>query len=133
MLGGQDACQLVGGSLVSALEHHARALLRRREGGQNVGGRTRQADGALVDQGVILQRLIGHGDQRLAVRLERAANGQVTRLVQLLDAGDHASISNNLLTLLTSLSIYSLSLFCNISTSSKSSLTVSNTNKDCGF
>ena len=43
------------------------------------------------------------------------------------------SISNNLLTLLTSLSIYSLSLFFNISTSSKSSLTVSNTNKDCGF
>ena len=90
MLGGQDACQLVGGSLVSDLEHHARALLMRREGGQNVGGRTGQTDGALVDQGVILQGLIGHGDQRLAVRLERAANGQVTRLVQLLDAGDHA-------------------------------------------
>ena len=90
MLGGQDACQLVSGSLVSALEHHARALLRRREGGQNVGGGARQTDSALVDQRVILQGLVGHGDQRLAVALERAAHGQVTRGVQLLDAGDHA-------------------------------------------
>ena len=39
---------------------------------------------------MILQRVIGHGDQRLAVALERAAHGQVTRGVQLLDAGDHA-------------------------------------------
>ena len=77
MLGGQDAGQLVGGSLVSALAHHARALLRRREGGQNIGGRTVQTDGALVDQGVILQGLVGHSDQRLAVALERAAHGQV--------------------------------------------------------
>ena len=39
---------------------------------------------------MILQRLIGHGDQGLAVRLKRAAYGQVAGLVQFLDAGDHA-------------------------------------------
>ena len=66
VLGGKNAGQLVGGCLVSALEHRARALLGRRKGGQNVGGRTGQTDGALVDQGVILQGLVGHGDQRLA-------------------------------------------------------------------
>lgn len=88
VLGGKNAGQLVGGCLVSALEHRARALLGRRKGGQNVGGRTGQTDRALVDQGVILQRLVGHRDQRLAVGLERAADGQVAGLVQLLDAGE---------------------------------------------
>ena len=67
MLGGQDACQLVGSLLTGALEHHAGALLRRRKGGQNVGGRAGQTDGALVDQGMILQSLIGHGDQGLGI------------------------------------------------------------------
>ena len=79
VLGGQDACQLVGGLLAGAFEHHAGALLRRREGGQNVGGRALQADGSGIDQGVILQGLIGHGDQGLAIsartRRPRTDNG----------------------------------------------------------
>ena len=90
MLGGQDACQLVGSLLTGALEHHAGALLRRRKGGQNIGGRAGQTDGALVDQGMILQSLIGHGDQGLGIGFKSAAHGQVTGLIQLLDAGDHA-------------------------------------------
>ena len=39
---------------------------------------------------MILQSLIGHGGQGLGISLERAAHGQVTGLIQLLDAGDHA-------------------------------------------
>ena len=39
---------------------------------------------------MILQCLVGHGDQGLAISLKGAAHGQVTGLIQLLDAGDHA-------------------------------------------
>ena len=38
---------------------------------------------------MILQGLIGHGDQGLGISLESAAHGQITGLIQLLDAGDH--------------------------------------------
>ena len=90
MLLGQDAGQSIAGGLVGALQHHAGALLGGREGGQDVGGGAAQADGVLVDEGMILQGVVVEDLVGLGVALEDAAHAHVTGGVQLLDAGDEA-------------------------------------------
>ena len=75
---------------ILAFEHHANALLGRREALEDVRRRALQADGRRVDQGMILQLLIVVGCKRLAVGLVDAADAHVAGLVELLDAGDQA-------------------------------------------
>ena len=84
MLLEQLCCQLGGGVLVRAFQHAALALLRRREGLEDVGRRTLQADGVYLDQRIILQGVVVKYVNRLLVAVEDAADGHVAGLVELL-------------------------------------------------
>ena len=84
MLGGEDAEELIHGVLAVALEHHAHALLGRRKALIDVGGRTLQADGIDLDQGIVLQGVVVQNLDRLLVAVQNAADGHIAGLVELL-------------------------------------------------
>src|SRR5699024_2037591 len=75
----QQLCSQLGSSvLVCAFQHAALALLRRREGLEDVGRRALQTDGVNLDQRIILQGVVVVYFYRLLVAVEDTANRHVT-------------------------------------------------------